>query len=141
MMLPKKEDVGTKGAWELKSDQASPLSIRGRFLGWSTSHSSRHTHDWAWCSACRWSEFRVFSKDAGGYVIHYTGMSDKPGETTRYRYEEAVTGHEVVEILTTRRSRGERREVFLSAPAARLLSQAASFDAGVRDAFENRAVL
>lgn len=141
MDLPNKEDVGTRGSWELRSDSRNPLKVVGRFIGWSTSHSSRHTHDWAWCSACRWSDFRIFVPDSGGYVIHYTGISDKPGETTRLRYEEAVTAHEVVEILTTRRSRGDRREVFLSAPAARLLAQAASLDEAVRDAFENRAVL
>lgn len=140
-MSPNREDVGSKGTWVLQSDQPPELMVQGRFIGWSTSHSNRHTHEWAWCSACRWSEFRIFAPVDGGYVVHYTGLSDKPGETTRYRYEEALTAHEVVEIMTTRRSRGERRDVFLSAPAARLLSQAASFDEGIRDAFENRAVL
>lgn len=140
-MLPNKEAVGTKGDWVLPSDEQPDLETTGRFLGWSTSRSTKHTHDWAWCSACRWSEFRVFSQDSGGYVIHYSGMSDKPGETTRRRYLEAVAAHEVVEIMTTRRTKGDRRDVFLSAPAARVLSQAASFDTAIRDAFENRAVL
>ena len=139
--MPNKEDVGSRGTWELLSTAQPPRTVVGRFIGWSTSHSSRHTHEWAWCSACRWSDFRIFAPDSGGYVIHYTGISDKPGETTRYRYEDAVTAHEVVEILTTRRRREGRREVFLSAPAARLLSQAASLDDAMRDAFENRAVL
>lgn len=140
-MLPGKEDVGSRGVWELQSDVQEPLEVRGLFVGWSTSRASRHTHDWAWCSACRWSEFRIFVSDSGGYVIHYTGISDKPGETTRYRYEEARTAREVVEILTTRRNRKDRHDVFLSAPAARLLSQAASFDEDLREAYDNRAVL
>ena len=136
-----KEDVGRTGSWGLRSDAQPELLVAGRFVGWSSSKSTRHTHEWAWCSGCRWSEFRLFVRDTGGFVIHYTGVSDKPGEVTRLRYEEAITAHEVVEILTTRRSRDGRRDVFLSAPAARLLSQAASFDEAIRDAFENRAVL
>lgn len=142
-MLPDKNDVGIKGSWRLPSTEEgqAELAVAGCFLGWSSSRSSRHTHDWAWCSACRWSEFRIFSKDCGGYVLHYTGMSEKEGETVRYRHQEARSSYEVVEIMTTRRTRADRRDVFLSAPAARVLSQAAGFDSSIRDAFENRAVL
>lgn len=136
--------VGESGHWELPG-QEEPVVVDGVFLGVGSSRASRHwyrahpsgsadkPYGRSRCSACRWSEFRIFREDKDGrpvddrpYLVHFTGRSIVPGESDRCRIEEMLTGREVVEVLTTR-SGGK---AYLSAPAARALAQSATFDRG-----------
>jgi hypothetical protein len=143
--LPRPEDVGRQATWKLPT-ASEPAVLAGRFLGMSSSQRETHNRGTAHvegyapkgqpCSACRWSVFRVFRDDTGGYAIHHTGMSAVPGETMRFRHERVRTAYEVVESMTTRRN----REAFLTVAAARVLAQCAAFDVPLRDAYENRAV-
>ncbi len=145
--LPTSVDVGDKGAWRLPSPGGTgPVSVTGTFIGMASSRRdshNRHTmHNEAGycaprerCSACRWSVFRVF-RDEAGYLIHHTGMSAVPGETMRFRNERVKTAYEVVESMTTRRS----RTAYLTVAAAMVLAQCAAYDVPLRDAWENRAV-
>ena len=151
--LPDVEDVGTEGTWQLPGqidrDAGDPrmTEVRGRFIGMASSqredhnrhtfHSDNYVSKGERCSACRWSVFRVFREDAGGYTIHHTGMSIVPGETTRYRNERVRTAYQVVESMTTRRRDAAPR---LSAIAAMVLAECATHDVPMRDAYENRAV-
>lgn len=140
------------------------LSFDGRLLGYASSHRESHDHAVSHddsgvlvtfappgerCSACRWFEVRIFEvenevNDAerlvdrrGRYLVVTAGMSQVPGEVEMRRVSWTDSGYEVVEILTQRR--GERP--FLPAPSARVLSQAAAWDNGIRDAYVDRAVI
>jgi hypothetical protein len=135
------EKVGTSGNWNLLVSEKESITVSGMFLGMTSSQARRHAvgaHSDGLlgvperrCSACRWSEFRIFREETGGlpvddapYIIHFTGRSSVVGETTRYRIEDVLTAQEVIEVLTTRRG----GKAYLSAPAARVLAQAAAFD-------------
>jgi len=155
------ELVGEKGDWEIPGSEDT-LSFSGTFLAFSSSrkmiHDSRahpggteknpipimgHDGKPIRCSACRWSEFRLFKEDEKGigarwpYIIHFTGMSIVPGEHTRFRIVDILTAREVIENLTTRRG----GSAYLSVPAARLLAQAAEIDNGpLKEAYDARRV-
>lgn len=156
------EFVGTENTWIIPGKFGEPISIYGTFLGFSSSYSL--THDKRAhpdgssiplkypdgknmrCSACRWSEFRLFKEKANAlskedtrwpYFLHFTGMSTVPGEKTRYRIEELLTPREVIEVLITRKA----GTTFFSIPAARLLAQASDIDNGpLKEAYNARLV-
>ncbi len=147
------EYVGEKGSWTIPGINRSPLDFSGLFLGFSTSHVQGHSRlahpkgvglpvPGQRCSACRWSEFRIFREDNEStlrypYLIHFTGRSEVPGEETRYRIEDMLTAREVIEKLTTRKG----GSVYLSIPAASLLAQAAEIDNGpLKEAYDARRV-
>lgn len=149
--LPGREAVGRPGTWTLADQYGATLTLTGELLGLGSSQRPRHqnhapgepaprgTH----CSACRWTEIRIFAVDQeatptalGKYLVVKRGASIIPGETDFVEWEWLVTGHEVMELLTTRRG----TDTFLTMPASRAASQAAEYDGGMRDAWLNRAV-
>lgn len=148
------EYVGEKGNWIIPGTDRKPLVFFGIFLGFSSSHADIHNSRahpngsigvpvlGQRCSACRWSEFRIFkesddSKKSWPYLIHFTGISTIPGEETRYRISDILTAREVIEELTTRKG----GSVYLSIPAASLLAQAAEIDDGpLKEAYDARRV-
>lgn len=101
------------------------------------------------CSACRWFEVRLYAvahefdtvggeiPRRGTYLVVTSGVSIVPGEIIMRRASWTDSPYEVVELLTQRR--GERP--FLPTPSARVLSQAAAWDNGIRDAYIDRAVV
>ena len=143
------EMVGERAEWKIPGNDGSPLVFSGIFLALSSSHSNTHSiraHPneekipVQRCSACRWSEFRLFREDDRGkypYLILFTGMSIVPNEKTRHRVADILTAREVIENLTTRRGGA----AYLSVPAARLLAQAAEIDDGpLKEAYDARRV-
>jgi hypothetical protein len=150
------DKVGMVGIWELPSEDPNTLIIvEGTYLGCASSESLRHsprahpdTEPWsnpiAPCSACRWSEFRIFREEISGvpvdktpYLLHLTGDSRLSGETPRHRIKDMKTGREIVELLTTRRF----GKVYLSWAAAQVLAQAAGHDGGaLTNAYDSRLV-
>jgi hypothetical protein len=161
--LPGTDHVDTVADWELPTtDGDDVVRIYGRFLGLATTHRDRHTHDGEFasqgerCGACRWFEPRIFRElvletspggsgrpterwVGGRYLVHYAGQTDVPGEETRTRHEWVDGPHEVLEQFVTR-NRPNRPEPFLTAPAARVLAQAAQYDDELEHAYLNRAV-
>jgi hypothetical protein len=141
------------------------VTFKGRLIGIGTSQRSNHvgahrltfpdkpgerfTEKGSRCSACRWFETRIYEvtqdsfesvmdiRDSAKYAVHTMGKSVVPNEITLCRLEWANSGHEVIEWLTVRRE----DEVFLPAPAARALAQAAGYDREIEAAYVNRAVL
>ena len=161
--LPTGPDAGTRGSWALPVGREGAVRQLpdATFVGYGTTQTSRHTnHDdsdfaprsGARCSACRWYETRLFKvHDPSGnhpdhYIIHHSGASRVPGEVYLFRYEEAWSAHEVVELFTVRPdpddtdSHGRQRTPFLTRPGARTLAMAARFDDDVDDAYINRNV-
>lgn len=149
--LPGREAVGHKGTWTITDQYGASLTITGEMLGLGSSQRPRHqnhpgtefaprrTH----CSTCRWTEIRIFAVDQetteralGQYLVVKRGASTVPDEHDFIEWEWLVTGHEVLDLLTTRRG----TDTFLTAPASRAASQAAEYDGGMRDAWLNRAV-
>lgn len=139
------------------------INIQGRLLGFASSKRETHNHavtydteghllDFAVqherCSACRWFEVRLFDVEyelsnddvidpRGNYLVVTFGCSIVPGEVTMRRASWTDSPYEVIELLTQRR--GARP--FLPTPSARVLSQAAAWDDGIRDAYVDRAVV
>lgn len=159
VVLPGNRDVGRTGVWDLPGpdDSTSPITppVEVRLLGLSTSH--RADHEWRGepnhpgqeyapkgmrCSACRWFESRIFREthDRKRFLVHNVGRSSVPGEETYVRLDWCLNAHEVLEVMM---SRDPDRSLLPSftAPAAKVLSQAAGFDTDMRDAWENRAIL
>ncbi|MFD8226915.1 hypothetical protein ACFV16_22390 [Streptomyces massasporeus] len=149
--LPGLGSVGKAGAWTITDQHGQTISITGELLGLGSSYRPRHqnhpdaefapprTH----CSTCRWTEIRIFAVDTEKdnpeplpYLVVKRGASAVPGEKDFVEWEGLVTGDEVLEKLTTRRG----QQTYLTAPASRAASQASSFDPGMRDAWQNRAV-
>lgn len=154
--LPDASLVNSAETWSLPTeDGLASITFYGRLLGLTTTQRPRHTHvgDHAEpkvkCGACRWFAPRIFreiltdrdTKDRPGrFLIHYAGMTTVPGESDRSRYVWVEGAHAVIEQLTTRNWPG-RVEPFMTAPAARVLAQAASFDTELEAAYVNRAVV
>ena len=151
--LPDEREVGVAGEWCLPIERGE-VTVRGQLLGLGSSRRNHHKHDTdhvgkdGRCSACRWFEVRIFKTDADivlddqtfgpGYFLHFAGRSEVPGEVTRYRTEWTSSGFDVLEALTTRREGGMK--VSLTAPAARALASAASYDPALKEAYVERAV-
>jgi hypothetical protein len=168
LTLPTGEDAGLRRRWELPIGRDatgdSHVVEDATFLGFGTTRTSRHTnHDGVpyalpttggsarvRCSACRWYETRLFRVHGDGvtqrYLVHHTGASSVPGEVYFYRYEEAYSAHQVVELFTIRPhpddvdSHGRQRTPFITRPGAIVLSMAAGYDDAIDDAYVNRAV-
>ena len=147
--LPGQLQVGQVGTWIIPAYNLdgvmSEVRVDGQYLGWATSqqrhhrnHPSEHADRGHPCSACRWSEFRLFrqSTQPRWYLLHFTGRSCVPGETTRYRDERVFTAPEVVTTLVTRKRDAvtDTMHYFLTVPAERLLAQASDRDEGIKDA-------
>ncbi len=148
--FPGRDQVGTAGTWRITDQYGDSVNIEGEFLGLGSSWRPRHqnhpetefapprTH----CSTCRWTEIRIFGMDTektnalAEYLVVKRGASAIPGEQDFVEWEWLVTGDEVLEHLTTRRG----SDAFLTQPSSRAASQAAEFDAGLRNAWRNRAV-
>jgi hypothetical protein len=149
--LPGLGSVGKAGEWTITDQHGQTTTITGELLGLGSSYRPRHqnhpdaefapprTH----CSTCRWTEIRIFAVDTEKdnpeplpYLVVKRGASAVPGEKDFIEWEGLVTGDEVLEKLTTRRG----QQTYLTAPASRAASQASSFDPGMRDAWQNRAV-
>lgn len=149
--LPGLGSVGKRGNWTITDQHGRSITITGDLLGLGSSFRPQHqnhpgtefapprTH----CSTCRWTEIRIFAVDSEEgnpdplpYLVVKRGASAIPGETDFIDWEGLVTGDEVLEKLTTRR--GDRAS--LTMPASRAMSQAASFDPGMRDAWTHRVV-
>lgn len=152
--LPGTALVGSSGTWLVPSLDGEDAVFGGRFLGVSSSrarghvaHPGEYARKSVRCSACRWSELRIFKRTSGWYVVHTLGRSCVPGEIDGYRPHArfVLTPPEVLETLTTRLkprpggTAGER-VVFFSDAAARVLAQASAFDEQIQDAWENRRV-
>lgn len=147
--IPALEAMRNENQW-LLDHKAGTFAFTGRLLGFASSHRAVHNHSLLphankRCPACRWQEVRLFivSKEdekqgIGPYVVYTLGPSVIQGETTFGRVEEALTPHEVIELLTVRGA--QHANPFLPAAAARALSQASGLDEDMRDAFENRRV-
>lgn len=112
------------------------------------------------CNACRWFEARIFREvdlpdgvervedlddptqaRLGAYIVHNAGMSIVPGEVPLYRYETTRLPLMVIELMTTRRVSDSGPQVFLAKPSAHALASAATFDAELREAYLDRAVM
>lgn len=159
---PPAHNVGRAGVWRLPLlspadsrlvSDSGELRLSGTFIGFGSSHNDAHNHDAGApkpgdrpCSACRWFESRLFRvtdgpdrERLGLYVVYNVGQSVVAGEQPRYSYTAARSPYEVIEVLTTVRSRddgGVRR--VLGNPARRMLGQAAFHDNHIRDAYEGR---
>lgn len=150
--LPTRAEAGVFRIWNLPEHE----EFVGQFLGVGSSYRPRHTaHQGEFagkgvkCHACRWFEARLFrlgEEADGDYLIYNVGRTIVPGETQRYKWDNVISPYEVVEIFTTRRLNtsaepgSSQWSVHLSIPAARVLSQAAAFDVGLKDAYVNRAI-
>jgi len=149
--LPGLESVGKPGTWTIHDQHGQSVTITGDMLGLGSSfrpyHQNHPDSDYApqrtHCSTCRWTEIRIFAVDSEEgnpaplpYLVVKRGASAVPGEKDFIEWEGLVTGDEVLEKLTTRR--GDKAS--LTMPASRALSQAASFDPQMRDAWQHRAV-
>lgn len=151
--LPGVGEVGKAGTWTITDQYGEKITITGELLGMGASSSGRPRHQnhpntkfappRTHCSVCRWTEIRIFAVDSEEgndhplpYLVVKRGASIVPGEKDLIEWEGLVTGEEVLEKLTTRKG----SDTFLTATASRAASQAAAFDGGMRDAWQNRAV-
>lgn len=144
--------IGESSTWTLPVTDSEPITVKGLYLGMSSSHSNRHRAEahaggvqWATpgerCSACRWAEFRIFRElddEETPYLLHKTGASAVPGETPRHKFEEMLSARGLIETMTMRRP---DRPPFLPIPAGRVLSQATAFDEVLREAWDSRLVV
>jgi hypothetical protein len=144
--LPIAEEHGDEAVWIILDRNGARHEIDGMFLGMGSSHRPYHKGhqgaEWApprvHCSTCRWTELRIFrSRDDRLYVVN-CGASDVPGERDFITVTEVGAPFELVETLTVT-DRGSDRPM-LPMPARRALAQAASHDAGLRDAYINSPV-
>lgn len=144
--LPDLDEHGRTGTWEIKDQGGEVTLISGVFLGMGTSWRPEHkghrsdvsaprgTH----CSTCRWTEIRIFRGESGLYYVVNCGASDVPGERDLIKVTPVSTAFEVVENLTS--ADRQTRRATLTFPARRVLAQAASHDADLRDAYINSPV-
>lgn len=147
LALPYEDQVDRGGPWALPMGSGQDdVVFAGRYLGLSSSRRERHNHgstahvgSGGRCSACRWTESRIFrSTEDDRYLVHTVGRSLVPGETDRIKARWLLTPYEVVAYFVQRPEGGGRP--FLTSPADMVLAQAAGHDEDLRDAYENRAV-
>jgi hypothetical protein len=144
--LPIAEENGDEAVWIITDRDGVRHEINGMFLGMGSTHRPYHKGhpDTAWaprgvhCSTCRWTELRIFrGLDRRLFVIR-CGASDVPGERDLVTVAEVEAPFELVESLAVLDR--DSRMPSLPMPARRALSQAASHDAGIRDAYINSPV-
>lgn len=118
-------------------------TVDGWLIGFASSQRDRHNHPTGStsnrCSACRWSEVRIFlnnDKSEARYAVHTHGPTTIPGEINLCHLYRTNSAHQIVEILTVRKPNA----VFLPRVAAMALAEAAGCDAGIEDAYINRLV-
>ena len=88
----------------------------------------------------RWFEVDIYRgvvNDEQVYVVHTQGRSRVQGETTRARVALSQSAYEVVELLTVNHG----GKLYIPRQSSHALAQAAQWDAGLRDAYVNRAVV
>lgn len=114
------------------------VQLRGTRIGFASSKMPTHNHTGdrqdatgPRCSACRWFEVHLFKTHNDEYVVHTAGHSILPDEVPLYKLSRTRSPYEVVEILTIRR----HGNTVVPGPSARVLAQAANFDAGILDAY------
>ena len=140
------------------------IYFHGRQLGFASSERDVHDHPVSYdangtlvsfapagerCSACRWFEVQLFAVECeltsndepidrrAQYLVVTSGVSKVPGEVKMRRASWSDSAYEIIELLTQRRT----ERPFLPAPSARVLSQAAAWDDGIRIAYTSRAVI
>ena len=86
------------------------------------------------CSACRWFEVALF-RTRTDYVLWSCGHTIVPDENPRITIRRTTNEYEIVEFMTVRKG----ATVFLPQPSAQVLASAAKYDAGILDAYVNRA--
>lgn len=86
------------------------------------------------CSACRWFEVALFRTETD-YVLWSCGHTIIPTENDRITIQRTPNEYRILEHMTVRK--GET--VFLPAPSAHVLADAAKVDEGILDAYVNRA--
>lgn len=131
-------------------DDGTPVTLRGRLLGYGSSRRDYHNHEmprpaalltndgrpWK-CSGCRWFEVRIYHLDDGSYALHTVGMSSLDGEKPLPRLQFTESAYEVIEMLTDKRGPVAR----IPEASARCLAQAANVDDKMNEAYINRAVV
>lgn len=101
------------------------------------------------CSACRWFEIEIYrlhgqsavEAGRGVYLVHKTGRSVVDSETSLHTLVYTNSPYEVIEILTVRKRGVNAHQAFLPVPSARALALAAGYDADIREAYLDRAVV
>lgn len=86
------------------------------------------------CSACRWFEVALF-RTQNDYVLWSCGHTIVPTEKNRITIQRTPNEYRILEHMTVRK--GET--VFLPAPSAHVLADAAKVDEGIEEAYVNRA--
>jgi hypothetical protein len=124
--------------------------FHGSLLGEASSQGDTHNHpdtDYVQrgtdaagrklkCAACRWHEIDVYRTDDGRYVLHTIGETIIPGEKVFEKVYFTPSAYELIELATVRAN-----PPYLPRTSAQALAQAAALDAGIRDAYLNRAVV
>lgn len=142
--------------WEL-TQYGNPYHLTAERIGNSSSRRTSHNHrddepydpnsrtpgaNHKPCTACFWTEVRIFRTHGDGhrakYVVYTAGGTSIPGAQTFSRLTWTDAHHEVLEILVDRRT---GQAPTMTATAARALSQAASVDDKIEQAWVNRAIV
>lgn len=133
--------------WELPT-RTGTTKILATLLGEGTSRSDVHSHldDVAApgqkCSACRWSEVKIFrlpevDGQRGDYVVHTAGRSAIPGEFTKTRLVRTASPRAVIDALIVQRYEdGELRDTFITRPAQDALDAATDQDDDLGEALD-----
>lgn len=86
------------------------------------------------CSACRWFEVALY-RTPNDYVLWSCGHTIVPDENPRINVNRTANEFTIIELMTVRKG----SNVFLPQPSALVLASAAKYDAGIQDAYVNRA--
>lgn len=140
------ESPGEMQAFKLYDDASAELhEVEGELLGFASSQSKHHNVSGHYapasshraCKACRWFEVRIIRVAPGDYIVSYDGCTVVPGETQRHTVIRTSSPYTVIESLTQQRN-GEAP--FIPKPSRMALSEAAARDAGIEQAWIDRAL-
>lgn len=151
----------TRHEYSVTNEDGTAIDFVGALLGEASGRREIHRGHDVWpereddyagvgvrCSACRWTEARVYLtygrippergtlqderyRESNGYVVEIVGRTLVPGEDDRHSAWCVTSPHSVVELLNSSRS---------STLAARLaLAEAAGNDDALEEAYINRA--
>lgn len=121
--------------------------VTARLLAEASSRVPKHSHPPGRhpdgrCSACRWTEVRIYRNVNAGmspaYLVEIVGNSALDGEQRYVQLETTDSAPWVVESFVAHRRDGT---AYISRAARRALAEAAALDGGIDDAFVNRAVV